>query len=80
MYFIFKLSRDKFRHLLNESTSTLNQLQKKLGKCVAKARPYFDLLKIAKQVSLNFSWYTTMVRYNVYTSSMVSHAIIMAYE
>lgn len=37
-----------FRMLLNESTRRLKLLTKKLGSCIEKARPYYDLLEIAK--------------------------------
>lgn len=35
--------------LLNESTRRLKLLTKKLGSCIEKARPYYDLLEIAKK-------------------------------
>lgn len=38
-----------FRMLLNESTRRLKLLTKKLGSCIEKARPYYDLLEIAKK-------------------------------
>ncbi|XP_050303719.1 SH3 domain-binding protein 5 homolog [Anthonomus grandis grandis] len=38
-----------FRMLLNESTRRLKLLTKKLGTCIEKARPYYDLLEIAKK-------------------------------
>lgn len=38
-----------FRMLLNESTRRLKLLTKKLGSCIEKARPYYDLLDIAKK-------------------------------
>lgn len=34
--------------LLNESTRRLKLLTKRLGSCIEKARPYYDLLEIAK--------------------------------
>ena len=43
-------AREKFRRLLSDSTTRLNALYKKLGKCVGKARPYFELLKKSKEV------------------------------
>ncbi|KAL1513241.1 hypothetical protein ABEB36_002674 [Hypothenemus hampei] len=38
-----------FRMLLNESTRRLKLLTKKLGSCIEKARPYYDLLEIARK-------------------------------
>lgn len=35
--------------LLNESTRRLKLLTKKLGSCIEKARPYYDLLEIARK-------------------------------
>ncbi|XP_060527761.1 SH3 domain-binding protein 5 homolog [Cylas formicarius] len=38
-----------FRMLLNESTRRLKLLTKKFGSCIEKARPYYDLLEVAKR-------------------------------
>ena len=46
----FQMARNTFRHIHSDSTSALNALKNKLGKCVGKTRPYFDLVKTAKQV------------------------------
>lgn len=35
--------------LLNESTRRLKLLSKKLGSCIEKARPYYELLEEAKK-------------------------------
>ncbi|XP_019874495.1 SH3 domain-binding protein 5 homolog isoform X2 [Aethina tumida] len=38
-----------FRILLNESTRRLKLLSKKLGSCIEKARPYYELLELYKK-------------------------------
>ncbi|CAG9860534.1 unnamed protein product [Phyllotreta striolata] len=38
-----------FRMLLNECTRRLKVLSKKLGSCIEKARPYYELLEVAKK-------------------------------
>lgn len=35
--------------LLNECTRRLKVLSKKLGNCIEKARPYYELLEVAKK-------------------------------
>ncbi|CAK8674680.1 unnamed protein product [Clavelina lepadiformis] len=41
--------RHQYRSTLVESTQQLNQLSRKLGDCVAKARPYYEARRIAKE-------------------------------
>ncbi|XP_072383012.1 SH3 domain-binding protein 5 homolog [Diabrotica undecimpunctata] len=38
-----------FRMLLNECTRRLKLLSKKLGNCIEKSRPYYELLEVAKK-------------------------------
>lgn len=45
-------TRNKYRTALSESTSQLNILAKKLGDCVAKARPFYDAKQVAKEAQL----------------------------
>lgn len=42
--------RNTFRQLLAETTRTLNELSQKLGKCVDKARPYYEARVKAREV------------------------------
>ena len=51
MFVLFQLARNKFRSLLADSSEHLKQLGKKLGKCVNKARPYYDVLRESKKVT-----------------------------
>lgn len=43
-------ARSNFRLLLNDSSIRVNQLAKKLGSCVEKARPYYEARMRAKQL------------------------------
>ena len=57
----------KFRSLLAESTQTLNILFKKIGNCINKVRPYYELVKEARKVSnVNIAviWHLDNVRWS----------------
>ncbi|ELU10323.1 hypothetical protein CAPTEDRAFT_122047, partial [Capitella teleta] len=41
--------RTAFRSLLSDSTHSLNQMCKKLGKCINRSRPYYELLKESRR-------------------------------
>ncbi|KAL1462252.1 hypothetical protein WDU94_014103, partial [Cyamophila willieti] len=42
-------SNTTFRMLMNESTRRLKILNRKLGSCIERARPYYEALEVAKQ-------------------------------
>lgn len=44
-------ARKRFQRMRVESTQRLNVVQQKLGRCVVKARPYFEMLILLEKVT-----------------------------
>ena len=51
---LLKNARAKFRKLLTESTQKLECLSKNLGKCIERAKPYYDARVKANEVRDQF--------------------------
>lgn len=52
IFFDLQDANAAFRARLSESTQKLNLLGKKLGKCIAKARPYYEAKEVARHAQI----------------------------
>lgn len=74
---IKKEAKNQFYKIKNDQFQKLEELQKKLGACIAKAKPYYETLKLIEYVSeiIDF-FFNPNILFNYYLNNFQPKKII----